>query len=747
MSDRELRLRIGAAIDSSFTQVMGTVVDAAKRARKQIAAEMKAGAKEGAKAEVEAGKEGERAIKAKVQVAKTAKQQADAMAADVLRVAKKNAAENVAIQKSAMSEVERDLRAHNRLRKQLAADAAKAEGALQKKGNPGGLSRGGAVFMRAGAAAVGMGMRMGSSILHGMGIDPSINGQLAGSRHRQSLAIDVASQGYIGSGKGPEGSQTYTNPEDIMASARAAGSATGTKTEDMLEGLNKFVKMTGDLKTARDSMAEIGKIAKANGADFGEMMEASANISIAMGDIANKGPNIAAVMRTLAGQGHLGAVSIADQARQIGKITAQANFYKIDPRSANTLHGAGVDDPTGQRIAVLGALQQWSRAKGGRVTAAQASQSAMKFIADLANPTEVKRMAGHGINVWADAGKTQVRDPLQMFLEVARKAQSVGGLNKSVLNDVFTNKQSRATAEAMTQDYNAKYREAAEMGITDETLRHKHAAEGLTEVFQNYLRVTQGNAEVSMKFGKAMEGAESQANIMNNALGKASDEMMSALLPAVQALAPVFVALATTGADALSRILGIDNSEQAKAGKLGSRGSASIGALSAAIDDATKPDHITMSPSGQQTGWVTSKGTLNAKDESEAKALVSELKKAIAQKQAVVAAGGETGAGMLGMGKSFKNMTDKELRDEANNPLGDVMARNYMKDKAQLDTLNATLEKLSTALDKVDVLRGAGKIDTAQPMPVVIHGDLTSRPPGAKPHTSGTSEPNASVAP
>lgn len=745
MADRELRLRVGASIDSSFTQVMSTIVDQAKRARKQIASEMKASAKDSARADVEAGKAGEQAIKSKVKAVKSVKDQMAAWDAEDLRKAKNKGSQEVAIHKAALAEMARDDRAAARARNQLATanakafkDAEKADGALNKKGAPQDLSRGGALLMRTGAAAFRMGSRMVGSALSGMGVDISAQSQLHASNSRQQLAVDIASQGYIGSGKGPKGSQSYTDPNDILAQANQVGTATGTDTKDVLSGMERFVKMTGDLKTARDSMADLGKIAKANGADMGDMMEAAANVSIAMGDIDDKGPALASIMRTVAGQGHLGAVAIKDMAAQMGKLTGQANFFKIDPRSAATLNQAGVTNDVAQRVAVMGAMTQYARAKGGRITAQQATQSSMAFIRDLANPTEVKRMAALGINTYTDSSHTSVRDPLQMMLAVAKSAQAVGGLDRNVINRVFPNQQSRAVGNALMQDYNAKYKEAAEQGITNETQRHQHAMEGLTESFQNYLRVTQSAAEVQMKFEKAMGTAESQAKIMNIELGKSADQMSRALLPAVKAFVPAIV----DAVQWFNKLIGGD--KEAEIDKGINAGIAGVNAMSlaerVAHDSGWQQGAYRVSPMG---GLIQGPGKaghaqLSEKDEEGLVDAKAALEKAIAEKAAVVE---EESKGTVAYGgKSFKNFGDSEVAKIAD--AGNYSAQMYVQDKRNLDSMKDTLNRLTDALIDIKMNRYEGHISS--PAEVFIVGDKTTMPPGATPHTPGTANPNSS---
>jgi len=737
VSDRSLRLLVGAAIDASFTSVMASVVEQTKRARKQIQSEINASTRASVSAERSAAKE---IIAVKATEAKTAKQLADEMAKDVASAAKKAAATKISEEKAASREVERIQRADQRERAKRHAENLKIfreEAAAQKKrdkesggGGSRGYTRGDAIAMRVGSAAMRAGSRLVGSALHGMGVDTTLSGQLQGSVHRESLATDVAVQSYIESGKGPAGSQTLADPKALMADANRVGSATGTKSEDVLGGLEKFVKMTGDLQTARDSMAEIGKIAKANGVDFGDMMEAAANVSISMGEIPNKAEHLQSIMRTVAGQGHLGAVTIKDMADQMGKLTAQANFFKIDARSKATLEAAGVTNETTQNVAIMGAMAQYARAKGGRITAQQATQSSMAFIRDLANPTEVKRMHERGINVYADAGHTKVRDPMQVMLEVFKSAQTKGGINRDFVNKVFPNQQSRAVANALTQDYDAEYKKAAEAGITDETLRHQKAMEGVTDTFQNYLKVSQTAEGVTERFNLAMKTTESQANILNNNLGSLSDEVSKTLLPVVKELAPAFISAGKTIASWVSEVTGHAKETEINQGV--NAGIAGVNAYSLAkrANSRSVVDMTTGGTTNEISGITPEQGKeiLSGK-----KALEEE----IARKQKVVDEEGEGRRGPIpGLGEHYKNLSEADLLKEEK---GDSHAAQYRQDKIQLEQLKDTFEKLNSTVVKL------GLNNESQILKVAIVSDQT-HVPGAQPLTSGKASPNSSSA-
>ena len=59
-------------------------------------------------------------------------------------------------------------------------------------------------------------------------------------------------------------------------------------------------------------MPKLGKLAKASGSDLGDLADAAGDVSTALGDMApdKKAERIDSIMRTIAGQGKIGAVEI-----------------------------------------------------------------------------------------------------------------------------------------------------------------------------------------------------------------------------------------------------------------------------------------------------------------------------------------------------------------------------------------------------------------------------------------------------
>jgi hypothetical protein len=163
------------------------------------------------------------------------------------------------------------------------------------------------------------------------------------------------------------------------------------------------------------------------------MAAATANVSNGLGDIPNKGEVIDEVMRTIAGQGKLGAVEISDMATQMARIAAAASNFSGD-RAKN--------------IQQFGALAQIARAEGGAPSAAESARSMGGFANTLKKSARIAAFKKEGIDVFTDKTRTKLKDPIdlikssllatggdlvrmnKLFMDVVG-ARTVGGLQKT----------------------------------------------------------------------------------------------------------------------------------------------------------------------------------------------------------------------------------------------------------------------------------------------------------------------------
>lgn len=748
---RRLRIEVGAAINASFNSVLRAVSAAQKQAAREAAQEQKKAAEEAKQAVKRSIQEQQAALKsldawqkkalkdrtaaeklASKEAASEAKKKANEMRRieeDVNRTVRQQLAERRRLERQAMAEVERDLREHNRRRKQeeAAAGGGGGRGGGGNRSHLGFGSRfGSTLALRAASAAIHVPTRIAGDILRGAGVNYGLEDQISGYVGRQSLAATISNQAYIPSAQGTAAA-TRVDPNVIMKEAANTAIATGTDTQEVLAGMSKFVSHTGDLQTFRETMTDLAKLTKANGANFEEMATAVAEVSNEMGDIPNKGIAINSVLRSLAGQGQLTSIELKDQARSLAMVASQARFFKIDPMSAATLSGQGVTNDVGQKIAVVNALAEQARSKGGRTTSKMAMQSAQAFIEDLSNPNQVKRWHGAGMEVYADAGHTQVRDPLQILLEAFRKGRGKGGVNLDSLNNLFPNKRSRAVAKAFAQDYNIAYEEAARKGVTDELKRHQYASEQVTEGFQKILRTTQSMEQVDKSFQLSMKTAESQVKVFNAQISKTSDELMAKLLPALLKLAPLFSKFADFIVDKLG-IKADEASKNAFTTQANALNAASVANQLTEIDPKT----------GKMRG-----GKISTKTEGNLQQAKTDLEAELAKARADLTKHGKERYGLLG-GKNYEDLSDEEIRAQSEKTLfGDQKGEQFIQERERVKELKDSLDKLSTSIDKLDVAKQFGAV-TTEPTPVIIKEDH-SKMPGVKPRASGVADADSST--
>jgi hypothetical protein len=506
------------------------------------------------------------------------------------------------------------------------------------------------------------------------------------------------------------------------------------ETNDLLQGIEKYVSHTGDLQTILANMEDMAKMAKANGSSFNDMAIAASELANEMGDIPNKGKAVFDTMRALAGQGQVTAIEIRDQAKSAAMIAAQANFYKIDPRHKETLENAGVKDEVGQRIAVLGGLAQMARGKGGRVTARMAMQSSMAFMRDLANPTEIKRFEGHGLDVYTDKSKSMLRDPVQMLMEAFKKAQSDGhdgGLNRNVLNNIFTNQQSRAVTNAFAQTYNEEYKKAAAEGVIDSTKRHQRAMDKTVESFEKLLGTTQSVNQINESFSKALNTTESQAKIMNNEIGKATDELAKAFLPALKAMTPAIVFAIGAISKFAEKMLGTtQEKDDTKRTELGLRGVNTLSTLK----------------SGLRQGTLTQEEILEAQErKKEIEAELEARRKKITEDkgQRFISIKGKWNEAMRT--ESEADASDAFLNEAAQQEgSAGAAAQRVIQDRRAMASLEDTLQQIVAGLATARSRESEGTFKVTADKPIEVHiVQDSSAKPGAEPVTKGVANPNS----
>lgn len=217
-------------------------------------------------------------------------------------------------------------------------------------------------------------------------------------------------------------------PELKGTLAKESGQLQGFTRMESLGALEQFVNLTGDLKTARALLPDLGKLALATGTDIQELAATAGNAFIPIADQIKEPTKqletMKDVLAAIAGQGTVGAVEIKDLAKDFAGLAATSNRF------------AG---RKGDVLKMMGAIAQASRQRGGSSSAAEAVTSVERFASDLVTKsasggrhTGAQAAKMMGIDVFTDKTKTQLKNPEEIIIEILKKTKGdltkVGGI-------------------------------------------------------------------------------------------------------------------------------------------------------------------------------------------------------------------------------------------------------------------------------------------------------------------------------
>lgn len=287
----------------------------------------------------------------------------------------------------------------------------------------------GKAFGRAGLSMARSVIGTAGDMARGAGIDWSAGTLMQRRIDLQRTAINIANTGARASGK----PATEKDVTDIEGTIRNTGDATKRSYGESATALDAFIGKHGDLELAKKLLPTIGHYANATGADFAELAQNAGILAETMGDIPNKGEAVAASLRVVARQTALGNVEFKDLAQYLPRLAG----------SVQNFAGSYEDN-----FAELGVITQ-AAMKGGRSTAAEATNTAQAFARDLMKKTTQKKLDAAGINVWADKGHTQLRGPRAIMLDLLDKTKG----DRKKLAQLLPNQVSAAAVQSVMPMY------------------------------------------------------------------------------------------------------------------------------------------------------------------------------------------------------------------------------------------------------------------------------------------------------
>lgn len=189
--------------------------------------------------------------------------------------------------------------------------------------------------------------------------------------------------------------------------AESRGVAGFSATESM-SALGEFAEKTGDLDVGRGILRDLGALALATGADFGDLGATAGQafnvIRDQIKDPKEQVKELNALMKVLAAQGEMGAVEIKDLARDFGKLGAATRSFE---------GGAP------ELLRTMGAFAQLAVARGGAESSADASTASTRLASDIV--TNRKKFKKLGVNIQSETDPTKLRDPTEIMADVLEK--------------------------------------------------------------------------------------------------------------------------------------------------------------------------------------------------------------------------------------------------------------------------------------------------------------------------------------
>ena len=385
---------------------------------------------------------------------------------------------------------ERDILAEERKSMRARQQFAKAIGSTASRGFAAGSRN---------AAGMAMGM-MGGAMSLGGGFD------VADSVRRLSAAsgkaADIANSGYMPNGS-KVANQSRRSSTEILSAAKSTGIQYGMDSNEMLSGLQAFTGKTGDLDMGLQTMSKLAELATATGSSFENMANAAAEAFNS--DTTQSANDLMITMRSLAGEGKIGAVEIRDLASQAAKLTASAGKFE----------GKKADN-----VITLGVMAQEAKKSGGAVNATEAATSVANFSSDVAKGKD--KFDALGIRT---EGKNGVlRGPEDIVKDALTKT---GGKVTSVEN-LFGKRSARAV-----QGYAEIYRNAG--GGQGDAKKDAVALKAVTDEFESMRRSVMSEEEAHKSATLRMQEAD---KVWEKTVLKLRDAVASELLPTLIKLAP-----------------------------------------------------------------------------------------------------------------------------------------------------------------------------------------------------------------
>lgn len=475
-----IKIRVGASADANIGSAFTPIVAAAKKARAQVDSEMGAAAKKTAT------------------VYRTAAGEA-AKAADAGgKAAEKAAQQQVRAQERALAHVARIKERYFREEQRRQEQASRQEEAAVRKR----AEQTGYWSVRYAARGFQTAGRFGMDIARGAGVNLNMGAIIGKAVSMEKRAVDLANAAV---GTGVKGNEERAKVPDLLHQARGIGISAGYDPERVLEGLQKFVGKTGDLKTGRDMLADLARLSSATGSELEDMVDAAGDVANALGDVDNKGAVVSHVMRAIAGQGKVGAVEMKDLAVQMAKLGAAAGAFEGD--AANN-------------VKTMGIFAQMARARGGASSATQAATSVAAMVNTFKTPARIAAFKAEGVDVLTKSG--MIRDPFSILKDALVATQG----DPERFKKMFANVQGARAVEGFA----TVYRQAG---------GGQKGLDAVNKEFEKLRAAAMDQEKIDEAHAARMQTSAAKIEVFNAKLTEIGAKVAEKVLPQMEKLGPI----------------------------------------------------------------------------------------------------------------------------------------------------------------------------------------------------------------
>lgn len=313
--------------------------------------------------------------------------------------------------------------------------------------------------------------------------------------------------------------ETAVDPSVLRKEFENVAMATpGQSAADIGKGVQKYVDLTGDLKTARDSMQSFATVASATGATVESVAEAAASMGKQFG--ITKIEDVQKAFAILTAQGKGGALTMKDLAAQLRKVAAAGHAFGI---------GEGVGGLT-----KVGGLMQLATL--GTKSAASSGTAVEAIFRGLS--TKQKALHAIGVDTYDKAGNR--RDINQLLPEIIAKAsKGTPAARDKKLADIFGTIGGRGVSSLVGTFHDAsKSAGGGQAGITA----------GTAAVAEAMLKAEKAATDFSEVQKDAADAQKSSTAQVAAAWEVFVSKVGAELMPALEGLVPEFRKLADSGA-------------------------------------------------------------------------------------------------------------------------------------------------------------------------------------------------------